>query len=56
MALTLITALFTLMAFRSVEVSFGHWWVGVIIGIGLSGGTALHFCYRGSRKSNGLAA
>jgi hypothetical protein len=52
MGLTLITAIVTLLAFRSMPFSFRQWWIGLVIGAVMVAGTVFHFCFSGRQKSN----
>ena len=52
MALTLLTAISTLMAFRTLDLQLPQWWIGLLIGVILVGGTLFQFCFQGRAKSN----
>jgi len=52
MALTLLTAVATLLAFRSLHLEFPQWWIGLLIGIILVAGTLFQFCFQGRTKPN----
>jgi hypothetical protein len=52
MALTVLTAIITLLAFRSLHLEFPQWWIGLLIGVILVGGTLFQFCFQGRTKSN----
>ena len=52
MVLTLLTAITTLMAFRPTPFPFRQWWIGVVIGAFMVGGTVFQFCFQGKQKSN----
>jgi len=51
MALTLLTAIATLIAFRSLPLEFPQWWIGLLIGAILIGITLFQFCFQGRTKS-----
>ena len=46
MVLTLSTAVATLMAFHSLDVRFHGWWIGLLIGAAVVGGTIFQFCFQ----------
>jgi hypothetical protein len=52
MALTLLTAVATLLAFRPMSFPFWQWAIGLGIGIFLVSGTMFQFCFQGRRKPN----
>jgi len=56
MALTILTAVTTLIAFRSAPIQFQHWWIGLIIGAVMVSGTIFQFCLQGRQKSNAPSA
>jgi len=52
MALTLLTAITTLLAFRSFNLEFPQWWISLLIGVILIGITLFQFCFQGRAKPN----
>jgi hypothetical protein len=52
MALTLLTAIVTLVAFHSAKISFHQWWIGAIVGAIMAGGTIYQFCFQGRTVKN----
>jgi hypothetical protein len=50
MALTLLTAIVTFIAFRDAGIPFSNWWIGLVIGVFLTGGTIFQFCFQGDLK------
>jgi hypothetical protein len=52
MVLTLATALATFMAFRPTPFPFRQWWVGLVVGAFMVGGTVFQFCFQGRQKAN----
>ena len=47
MVLTVLTAVTTLIAFRSFNLAFPLWWIGLAIGAVAVGGTVFQFCFQG---------
>ena len=50
MALTLLTAIVTCVAFHSIPFPFRQWGVGVVIGAVIVSGTVFQFCYQGKQN------
>ncbi len=52
MALTLLTAIVTCLAARSLALEISHWWLAALIGALLTGGTIFQFCFQGRHKAD----
>ena len=50
MILTLVTAIATVTAFRTISFPFRQWWIGAVIGVVVVAGTIFQFCFQGRQK------